>query len=763
MRKVILVLLVCSGGLAHALEPFTVTDIRVEGLQRIAPGTVFNYLPVKVGDRVDDEIARQSIRALFQTGFFQDVELEQEGTVLVVRVQERPSIANIKIVGNDSLDEDELKKGMEQIGFVEGRVFNQSMLDRVVQELKNQFFAAGKYGAEVIGEVTPQERNRVDVSINIKEGETAKIKQINIIGNNTFSDDELRDEFELTTPGIFTFLSKKDRYSKQQLQADLESLTSFYQDQGFLDFRIESTQVTITPDKKDIFVTVNVTEGARYTVKDFSVRGRLIVPEPELIGLVSIVPGASYSRKEVSNSSKAISDRLADEGYAFANVNAIPEVDRANQEVSFTLFVDPGRRVYVRRINITGNSVTRDEVIRRELRQLEGSWFSAQKVQRSRVRLQRLGFFDDVKIDTPAVPGSPDQVDMNISVTERSTGSLLFGVGFSDADGLLLQASVSQRNLFGTGRELDLSFDNSSVTNVIRLQYVNPYHTLNGVSRGFNIFRREVDAAEANTAAYFTDTFGGGVNYRFPLTEFNSLNFGVTFERIDLEATAETPPEILEFIEASPSNDIFKINGNVAHDTRDSILYPSDGVLQRFNWEASFPPSDLEYYKLSYRAAWYRPIGKALVYKIGGELGYGSGYGDTDGLPFFKNFFAGGASTVRGYKARSLGPRDSSDDPDPLGGDRRILLNTELLFPFPGSTAKDKRISLFLDGGQVYGPGQPESLNDVDLAELRFSVGVGINWFSPLGPLSISAAYPINKKEGDETEVVQITLGRLFE
>ncbi len=741
----------------NAIESFVVSDIRVEGLQRISAGTVFNYLPIKVGDEIDEQSAQEAIRELFKTGFFTDVQLKQEGTVLLVVVEERPSIAKIDFIGNKEIKEDALKDAMQQIGFIEGRVFNRSVLDKVTQELKNQYFALGKYGAEVESNVSILERNRVAVEFRISEGETAKIKQVNIVGNRAFEEKELKKKFQLSTKSVFNFLSSKDRYSKQKLSADLETLRSFYQDQGYLDFNIDSTQVSITPNKQDIYITINITEGDKYTVSAFAVKGKLVVPEAELLDLVEIQPGSTYSRKDISASRKAITDRLADDGYAFANVNAVPEIDQENDTVSFDFFVDPGRRVYVRRIDISGNLTTQDEVIRRELRQLEGAWFSARAVQRSRVRLQRLGFFEDVNIETPPVPGSPDQVDIQVVVKERSTGSLLFGVGFSDADGLLLQASVSQRNLFGSGRELDLSIDNSSVTRVINLQYTNPYHTLDGISRGFSLFRRRVDAAEADTAEYITETTGGGINYRFPLSEFNSLNTGATFERIDLTNTTETPPEIREFIDANPENDIFKFTGNVAHDTRDSFLYPTTGLLQSLSLELAVPGSDLEYYKVSYNTAWYTPITTNLVFKAGGELGYGDGYSGTDELPFFKNFFAGGASTVRGYEARSLGPRDSGDTPEPIGGSKRILVNSELLFPLPGSENRDKRISLFVDGGQVYAPSE-----SMDLSDLRFSTGIGFSWFSPLGPLAISFAVPINDKEGDDTEAVQFTLGRFF-
>jgi len=674
-----------------------------------------------------------------------------------VVVQERPSIAKIEFLGNKSIDTDELKQNMAKIEFAEGRVFNPSVLDKVTQELKNQYFARGNYGAEIKSTVTPQERNRVDITIEVIEGDVAKIKQINIVGNDAFEDSKLLKKFELSTSSVFNFLSKRDRYSRQKLQADLESMRSFYQDQGFLDFKIESTQVSITPDKKDIYVTININEGGKYTVTDFSIKGKLVVPEEELLPLVSIRPGEAYSRRQVSASRKELADRIAEEGYAFATVNAVPNIDREKQTVSFDLFVDPGRRVYVRRINITGNVVTRDEVIRREFRQFEGGWFSPKHIQRSRVRLQRLGFFDDIKIETPAVPGSPDQVDVNVTVTERATGSLLVGVGYSDADGVLFQASVSQRNLFGTGKELQLSLDNSSVTDVIQLRYNNPYYTEDGVSRGFNLFRRKVDAEEADTAEYVTETLGGGINFRIPFSEYNSINFGLGYEQVDLFTTTNSPPEIVDAINASPSNDLFPLTSSLAYDTRDSILYPTEGYLHRLALEVAIPGSDLEYYKASYGATGYFPFTDNLVFRAFGELGYGDGFGDTPQLPFFKNYFAGGASTVRGYKARSLGPRDSGDTPEPLGGDRRVITSVELLFPVPGSTSKDKRFSLFIDGGQVWGPGQ-----NVDTSDIRFSTGVGFNWFSPLGPLSISYAIPLNDKPGDRTESFQLTLGRFF-
>jgi len=743
---------------ARAIEPFIVEDIKVEGLQRVSAGTVFNYLPVKVGDQVDDEIAREAIKTLFGTDLFEDVGLSQEGATLVVRVEERPTIANIELVGLDELDEDTAREQMRTSGFGKGRVFNPSLLDKVVQELKSQYFSIGRYAAEVETDVTPLDNNRVNVKISVREGDTATIKRINLVGNQSFTEDELKDEFKLSTKRRLFFFSPKDDYSRQQLQADLEALRSFYQDKGYLNFEIKSTQVTISPDREGIFVTVNIHEGEQYTVADFAVKGRLLVPEEELVKLVTIEPGEVYSQRDVSESRSAIVDRLGDEGYAFANVNAISNVDEEDNTVSLDLVVDPGRRVYVRRINISGNRVTRDEVIRRELRQLEGGWYSTEKVQRSKIRLDRTGYFSQVSIESESVPGSPDQVDLDISVVERSTGSILLGVGFSDADGLLLQGQVSQNNLFGTGRELSLVADNSSVTKRTQLRYLNPYWTINGISRGFTFFRREIDAEEADTAAYVTDTLGGGMDFGFPLSEMTTLNVGGQVERVDLKSTTDTPDEFLGFIEDSPENDVFKITGNFTHDSRDSRLFPSKGGTQRLSWEVSTPLSDLEYYKFTARNDSYFSLTDFLIIKASAEIGYGDGYGDDDRLPFFENFFAGGANTVRGYDARSLGPRDSGDTPEALGGDRRLLGNLELQVPLPGDAGEDKRISFFIDGGQVYGPG-----SSLDIGELRYSAGIAFNWFSPMGPLAISYAEPLNDKAGDDTQRIQFTLGRFFQ
>jgi outer membrane protein insertion porin family len=742
---------------SQALESFVVKDIRVDGLQRISAGTVFNYLPIKIGDTLTEQKSQEAVRALFATGFFRDVNLARDQNVLIVRVVERPSIAGIKIVGTKEMSEADLKKGLKETGLAEGRVFNKSLLDRVEQELRQQYFARGYYAVVIRPTVTPLERNRVDINIEVQEGKVALIHEINIIGNHLFPDKKLLDLFTLGPKPWYAPFSCRDKYSKQKLTGDLERLRNFYQDQGFLEFNIDSTQVSITPDKEKIYITVNLTEGKKYTVTGYKLAGTFVVPEKELKELVGIKSGSVFSRKEVTDTTKKITDRLANDGYAFANVNAIPEVDKEKSQVFFTFFIDPGRHVYVRRINFSGNVATRDEVLRREMRQFEGGSYDAAKIERSRVRLQRLGFFEDVNVETPAVPGTADQVDVNVSVKERPTGNLMLGVGYSDTDGFLFNASISQNNLFGSGNQLSLAFDTSHSTRNINLTYVNPYYTKEGISRGFNLYDSKVNAANANTAAYTADTQGLGVFFGIPLSEDNSVNVGGDVEKVTLHTDTTSAQVAQNFVATyGPTNTDFKLTLGWSHDTLDNTLLPSKGSIQRVSGEIAVPGSDIEYYKLTYLIGHYWPLSESFTLKARGELGYGNGYGNAGSLPFYKNFFAGGSSTVRGYKSNSLGPVDTLPPNDPIGGNRRVLANLELLFPLPGTARDNKsmRMSIFSDGGMVYGQGQ-----NLDLGQLRYSAGIAFNWFSPVGPLSFSYAIPLNSKPGDHTEAFQFTLG----
>ncbi|MFT5572154.1 MAG: outer membrane protein insertion porin family [Cryomorphaceae bacterium] len=753
-------LLFCVASIAVAQESFLVSDIRVTGLQRISAGAIFNTMPIKVGDIFDSSESSDLLRELYKTGFFKNIEVTTEGTALVIDVVEYPSIARIEFAGNKLIKEESLREALSGNDFIEGRVYKPNILDQVKQELKRQYLNQGKYNAQVGTEVIDLPRNRVKVKLHVKEGPTAKIKKINIVGNSYFSDKMLLEEFESSDNVAFwKFWGSEDQYSKDKVSGDLETLRSFYQNQGFLDFDITSNQVSISPQKDGIFLTVNITEGERYTVSQFVLNGRLVVPEEELLPYVYIKPGRTYSRRDVDNTIEIIGDRLAEEGYSYAEVVPVPDVDKEAKTVGFSINIKPGRRVYVRRIDVIGNKLTNDEVIRRELRQTEGAAFSPRRVNRSKVRLQRLSFFDEVEIETTDVAGREDQVDLQVIVKERPTGSFLFGLGYSGDDGALVQASVSQANLFGTGNQLNFSVQRSAIVESVSLQYTNPYSTKSGISRTIGLSGRSIDSTRANTSEYITQTLGLNLSYLFPINESNSFSLGAGVERIDLETTPFSVPEVADFINANPENNLLSLTTAFAHDTRDSLIYPTQGKNFRLSLETTAPGSDLEYYRVNMDSSIYFPITRRAAFKLGLGIGYGAGYGDTEELPFFKNYFAGGSSSVRGFEARSLGPRDSSNFPDPFGGSERVLFNAALLLPI-GDGALDKRLQLFVDGGQVF---SSEGEDSFDSSKIRYSAGVGFNWISPVGPLSISYAIPLNEEEGDEVEKFQFSVGRLLQ
>lgn len=738
---------------AQGFEPFQIRDIRVEGIQRTDAGTVFSYLPVKVGDQMTDEKATQSIRLLFQTGFFKDVQIEAEDGVLVIAVQERPAIASIDVRGSKEFDKKKLLEIMRQAGLQEGRIFDRSILERAKQDLKNQYIARGKYGVDVQTTVNPLERNRVAINFNIAEGEVAKIRGVNIVGNKRFKDKELLDLIVLRTPGMMTWYTKNDQYSKQKLSADLETLRSFYLNQGYLEFTIDSTQVAISPDKREVFITINVTEGEKYKVTDVRLAGDLLLPETEIRRLVKVRAGDVFSRERLTESTKLITDRLGNDGYAFAQVNAVPDVNREKREVAFTLYVDPGRRVYVRRINISGNQNTKDEVIRREFRQMEGAWFSQEKINRSKVRADRLGYFTEVNIDNPAVPGTNDQVDVNMNVKERPTGSVTFGAGVSSAERIILSGSISQQNAFGTGNALSLSLQTGRINRILALSYTNPYWTDDGVSRGFDLYSRRFNPTVLRSSSYITNTDGGGVRFGVPISELDTVNYGLALENTEIQTFSNSAQRIKDFVNTFGSTNL-GIIGTVgwARDGRDSTIAPTRGTLQRVTLESGLPGGDLRYYKLGYKAQHYIPVTRNTTIQIGGEIGYADGMGDLP-LPFYKNYYAGGVNSVRGYATFSLGPRDEFGFS--TGGPRLLLGNIEYYFPFPGA-GKDNslRLSTFFDAGMVD--------NTYSSEFLRYSVGLSLNWFSPVGPLKLSFGFPIRSKEGDRLQRIQFTLGTIF-
>jgi outer membrane protein insertion porin family len=738
----------------HAIEPFVIKDIRVEGIQRTEAGTVFSYLPVKVGDTMTDERASQTIRALFATGFFSDVTVEVEDGVLVIVLQERPSIAQIEFAGMKEFDRDTVLKAMNQIGLAEGRIFDKGLLDRAEQELKRQYLTRGRYATNVSTTVTPLERNRVSVNFTIEEGEAAKIRQISIIGNQAFRERDLLAQMSLRTPGWLTWYSKADQYSRQKLAADLETLRSYYLDRGYLEFNIESTQVSITPDKKDIYITVSVSEGPRYKVSDVKVAGEMLLPEAEIRKLITLKPGDTFSRARVTESTKKISDRLGAEGYAFANVNAAPEVNKEKQEAAFTFIVDTGRRVYVRRINISGNNRSRDEVIRREMRQLEGAWFSSARIAQSRSRIDRLGYFTEVNVETPAVQGTTDQVDVNVSVVERPTGAVLLGAGFGSGEGVILSTSITQENFLGSGRHVAFGINTSKINTTYALSFTDPYYTPDGISRGFDLYLREVNAENSGLGNYSTKTGGLGVRFGVPVTELDTINYGLAYERTKIGTFANSPLIYIDYVNTfGEENDA--LVGSIAwtRDGRDSLIYPTRGTMQKASVELALPGPSLNYYRAQYQYQRYFPISRDYVFMFNGEIGYGDGYGDTPTLPFFKNFYVGGVNSLRGFRIFTVGPKDAQGNP--RGGSHKVLGNFEFLFPFPGlSGDRSVRMSTFVDTGMTS--------EKFQASDLRASAGVSVLWVSPMGPLKISVAQPFRYQDDDRKQVFQFTFGGAF-
>jgi outer membrane protein insertion porin family len=755
-RAVLLPLFLVHAITAAAIEPFVIKDIRVEGIQRTEAGTIFSYLPVKVGDTMTDERSTQAIRALFATGFFRDVSLERDGDVLVVAVQERPSIAQIEFSNLHEFNKDQLIGGMRQIGIAEGRILDRGLLDRAEQDLKRQYLGRGYYAVAISTTVTPLERNRVSINFNVEEGQIAKIRQISIIGANAFTESMLLGQFVLRTPGLMTWFSKQDQYSRQKLSADLETLRSYYLDQGYLEFAIDSTQVSITPDKQDIYITISITEGKKYTVSEVKVAGEILVPEDEMRKLIQLKSGDVFSRARLTESTKLISDRLSNDGYAFANVNAVPVLNKEQQQVAFTFFIDPGRRVYVRRINVTGNDRSRDEVIRRELRQMEGGWYSGSKITQSRQRVDRLGYFTEVNLETPAVPGTTDQVDVNIAVTEKPTGVLLVGAGFGSDDGLILSGSISQQNIFGSGRHLSLNLNTSKINTTYALSYTNPYYTADGVSQGFDVYYKNVDPAATDLSQYQTKTVGGQIRFGVPVSERDTINYGFGYDDTNITTFPESPLRITSYVAVfgSQNTNVF-LTAGWTRDGRDSLIYPTKGVLQRAGVELGTPAGDLEYYKLTYQQQRYFPWTRHVSLMLNGELGYGDGYASKP-LPFFKNFYAGGVNSVRGFKSYTVGPKDSNGDP--TGGSRKLLGNAEVLFPFPGlANDKSVRLSAFVDTAVV-----GDTAENFNFDFLRASAGLSLQWVSPLGPLKISFGVPFRYQPDDQLQRFQFTVGGLF-
>ncbi|MGY4534232.1 outer membrane protein insertion porin family [Pseudomonas sp. TE3786] len=774
----------------HA-ESFTISDIRVNGLQRVSAGSVFGALPLNVGETADDRQLVEATRALFKTGFFQDINLGRDGNVLVVTVVERPSISSIEIEGNKAITSEDLLKGLNQSGLSEGEIFQRATLEGVRNELQRQYVAQGRYSAEIEAEVIPQPRNRVALKININEGTVAAIEHINVVGNTVFPDEDLVDLFELKTTNWLSFFKNDDKYAREKLSGDLERLRSYYLDRGYINMDISSTQVSITPDKKHVYITVNVDEGQKYSVREVKLSGDLKVPEEEVKALLLVKKGQVFSRKLMTTTSELITRRLGNEGYTFANVNGVPEAHDDDHTVSITFAVNPGKRAYVNRINFRGNTKSEDEVLRREMRQMEGGWASTYLIDQSKTRLERLGFFKEVNVETPQVPGTDDQVDVNYSVEEQASGSITASVGFAQNAGLILGGSISQNNFLGTGNKVSIGLTRSEYQTRYNFGFVDPYWTVDGVSLGYNAFYRTTDYDELDTdvSSYAVDSYGGGVSIGYPISETSRLTFGLTVQEDEIKTGDYTVDEIINFLDQEGDNFLnFKGSIGWSESTLNRGVLANRGHSQSLVLESTIPGSDLSFYKLDYRAQIFAPLTTNTTMRFHTELGYGDGYGSTSGLPFYENYYAGGFNSVRGFEDSSLGPRstpsyvagggqdkygrytDPDQDPLPFGGNVLIQGGAEYLFPLP--FVKDQRslrTSLFWDVGNVFDTNcsstqkkRGDSGCDLDLNSLASSVGVGVTWITALGPLSFSLAMPIKKPDDADTQVFQFSLGQTF-
>ena len=779
------VALLLNASLAHA-QGFKIADIRINGLQRVSAGSVFGALPLNVGEQVDDQQLVESTRALFKTGFFQDIQLGRDGDVLLITVVERPSIASIDIEGNKAISTDDLMKGLKQSGLAEGEVFQRATLEGVRNELLRQYVAQGRYSAAVDAEVVAQPRNRVGLKIRIDEGEVAAIKHINVVGNSIFDQAELDDQFTLKTSNWLSFFKNDDKYAREKLSGDLERLRSYYMDRGYINMEILSTQVSISPDKKQVFITVNISEGAKYTVRDITMRGDLKVPEDQIHALLLVQKGQVFSRKLMTSTSDLITRRLGNEGYTFANVNAVPVPSKDGNTVDIEFVVDPGKRAYANRINFRGNTKTEDQVLRREMRQMEGGWASTYLIDQSKTRLERLGYFKEVNVETPAVAGVDDQVDVNYSVEEPSSGSITASVGFAQSAGLILGGSITQNNFLGTGNSASLGLTRSEYQSKYNIGFTDPYFTKDGVSLGYNAFYNKTDYNDYyddGVSYYSINSYGAGATLGYPINETSRISFGLTAQHDSIEPGTYSADEIYDFIDREGKEFTnFKANLGWSESTLNKGILATRGYAQNLNLMVTVPGSDLSFYKIDYTGQTFLPVSASTSLRFHTKLGYGNGYGSTDGLPFYENYTAGGEGTVRGFESGTLGPRNtpatgtyssagqayySDRDTEALGGNIMITGGVEYLFPMPFiKDNKSLRTSLFWDVGSVYSDkcylSTTTGCGGVDLSQMASSVGVGVTWYSPMGPLSVNLALPIRKPDDAETQVFQFSMGQTF-
>lgn len=807
IAALVLVASLCAQN-AAAFDSFVVSDIRLEGLTRIPAGTVFSALPIEKGDAINQARASEAVRALFKTGFFNDIELSRQGDILVVKLAERPAISKLEITGNKDIKTEDLMKGLREIGLTEGETFNRLELDRLTQELVRQYNNRGKYNVSIKPEVENLDRNRVAIKITVSEGKAAKIRHLNIVGNDAFADEDIIEDFESSSSNWLSWYKRDDQYSREKLSGDMEKLASYYQDRGYVDFAVESTQVSITPDRKELFITANVREGEIYKLTDIKLTGDLVVNEDVLRRFVSSKTGDTYSRGKLERAAEGMTRVLSNIGYAFAEVTPVPTVDREKREVAVTFFVNPGKRAYVRRINFIGNQRTQDEVLRREMRQLEGAWFSQVAIDRSKARLQRLGYFKEVTVETPKVPGSEDQVDVNFTVEEQSAGSFQFGVGYSEVQGVITSVSLTQRNFLGSGNTVGTTIQNNSYTKRFDFNFFDPYFTDDGLSIGYNLSLRELDQGDANLAAYTSDTASGEVLFGLPLTEVDTLSLSLGIDKNDITTVdGSTPASLIQNLVdelgdrarstysyvcdgpdtdtdgAGPDTDTdanricddgigpyrqwtintWSMQAGWQRDSRNKFFAPTRGTYQRIGAEIALPGSDLEYYKIGYEVGRYFPLWGDYALLAKAELGYGDGYGDTDALPFYQNFYAGGVRSVRGFEDNTLGPSETSSVNStyrqPLGGAFKTVGSLEMIIPTPMTKGDSDtaQLSAFLDVGNVF-----RDFDAFDADELRASAGLSLKWQAPVGPIVINIATPIKKQDGDRTEGIQFSFGQQF-
>ena len=751
---------------AHA-DSFTVESIEVIGNKKITVGTVLSYIPVNVGESLDTDRTPELIRELYATGFFDDIELLRRDNALIIKVVERPSIAEVNFEGNDDIEDEALVQALDQVGMSKGRIFNENQLEKLELELQQIYYSLGKYAARIDASWRSLDEDRVAIDINISEGLSATIRSINITGNQTYDEEELLELFELEPSSAGMFPS--DDYSSTKLSADLETLKSFYLDRGFIQFDVISQQVTISPDRKDISIAISVSEGEQYELGKIEVGGELVVDAAQLLALINLREGEVFSRKKINRIIEILKRRLGEEGYAFAQISIRNEIDEENKTVSLQFLIIPGNKMRVRYINFSGNEKTKDVVLRREMRQFEGEMYKRSKVDRSKIRLQRLNFIGSANLSLQKVAGEEDQVDIEVTVTERFSGNLQLGIGYSQVQGVLVNLGFRHENIFGTGNSVDFTFDNSSSTQRYGFKYENPYYTPDGISRGFNFVFAETDASENNTSNYLLDRISLSVDYGIPLSEYNTLRLELGVLQTQITTSSESSDEVLDFIvansdeydESTPRSEIdedtydtFFSTVGLAKDTRNRRIFADSGHLNSVSLEVQ--SGDLDFYKLRYRHQTAYKLTDTFTFSFKGRIGYGEGLGDYDDLPIYEKFFAGGPRSVRGYEFNSLGPLDSTDDP--LGGNLQVITTAEVLFPieYLGSS-ETFRLGVYFDAGNVF-----EDVDTYEADELRQSLGLSAKWFSVIGPIEFSYAFPINDESGDDTRNFQFLLGARF-